>query len=111
MQEKSITSVTKNGTIFLESNLTMHTRSVKDKCSLQLAILRVNALNKGDGQGYTLLQRQTLLNSPKVQTVLLHTERPQTKKRTSYFRISNDIFFCRSVCIFQIYAGNTLDFW
>ena len=111
MQEKSITSATKNRTIFLEGNSMMDTKSVKDKCSLELAILCANALNKGDGQGYTLLQRQTLLNNPKVHTVLLHTERPQTKKRTSYFRISNDIFFCRSVCIFQIYAGNTLDFW
>ena len=46
MQEKSITSVTKNGAIFLESNLMMYTKSVKDKCSLQLAILHVNALNK-----------------------------------------------------------------
>lgn len=111
MQEKSITSVTKNGIILLEGNMMMYTKSVKDKCSLELAILRVNALNKGDGQGYTLLQRQTLLNNPKVQTVLLHTERPQTKKRISYFRKSNDAFFCSSVCVFQIYAGNTLDFW
>lgn len=70
MQGKSITSVSKNGTIFLESNLTTYTKSVKDKCSLQLATLRVNALSKGDGPGHTLLQRQTLLNSPEVQTVL-----------------------------------------
>ena len=65
MQEKSITTVTKNGMILLEDNLMMYTTSVKDKCSLELAILRVNALNKGDGPGYTLLQRQTLLTIPK----------------------------------------------
>lgn len=47
MQEKSITSATKNGTIFLEGNSMMDTKSVKDKRSLKLAILRANALNKG----------------------------------------------------------------
>lgn len=88
----------------------MDTKSVTDKRNLELAILRANALNKRRTRIHT--PAADTLNNPQVQTVLLHTERPQAEKgRTSYFRIRSDNFFCRSVCIFQIYAGNTLHFW